>query len=418
MEESLLFLEIMQFAVSYFRDQLNNSWNFESLRQTIHFDKFVFINELETAKTVMDSDDEYLILISGDAGSGKTSFLYRLCSELNLDIKNGVIRGGAFFDVHNLSSTSDVLTINYFEQHNKNIPVLIDDIELINNPNDCIKQLRKIGIKKIVVTSRNRDVLMDFGCNHTIILKPLSYDQFQNVFNENIKKYYNIPKPMDASMLDELTHRIYKQASSLTPRDVRTKLISYVQSFNNTGQLIKLFLENRHLLYQYGKGVDLSSEIILPQKQIITPSINIITEVRVLDNSLLQRVKSDPAIIERLSPREFEKLVCDLLDAQGYIVELTPQTRDGGKDIIVTKQSELGDFCIYVECKKYDKSNPVRVKLVRELYGTVMADNVTAGLMVTTSYYTKDAYEFRETVRNRIQLKDYQGLVYDISRLK
>lgn len=106
------------------------------------------------------------------------------------------------------------------------------------------------------------------------------------------------------------------------------------------------------------------------------------------------------------------------LDAQGYTVELTPQTRDGGKDIIVTQKTDLGDFCIYVECKKYDRSNPVRVKLIRELYGTVMADNVTAGLMVTTSYYTKDAYEYRETVKNRIHLKDYQDLIYDISKLK
>ena len=63
-------------------------------------------------------------------------------------------------------------------------------------------------------------------------------------------------------------------------------------------------------------------------------------------------------------------------------MELTKQTRDGGKDLIILNNSSLGDFVIYAECKKRAPKYPVNVGFVRELYGTVNADNATAGIMV------------------------------------
>lgn len=118
------------------------------------------------------------------------------------------------------------------------------------------------------------------------------------------------------------------------------------------------------------------------------------------------------------SPREFEEMVCGLLDKQGYKVKLTKQTRDGGKDIIVVQKSFLGEFCIYVECKKYDISRPISVGLIRELYGTVMVDNATAGMIVTTSHFTRDAKEYSAKIQHRMTLKDYNDLVQELNRLK
>ena len=45
--------------------------------------------------------------------------------------------------------------------------------------------------------------------------------------------------------------------------------------------------------------------------------------------------------------------------------------------------------------------------MVRELYGTIMADKVTAGILVTSSYFSPDAHEFREKIKNQISLIDY-----------
>jgi hypothetical protein len=50
------------------------------------------------------------------------------------------------------------------------------------------------------------------------------------------------------------------------------------------------------------------------------------------------------------------------------------------------------------------------VKLVRELYGTVTADRATAGLLVTTSYFSRQAIEFVENIPHQLSLKDYMDL--------
>lgn len=87
---------------------------------------------------------------------------------------------------------------------------------------------------------------------------------------------------------------------------------------------------------------------------------------------------------------------------------------DGGKDLIVLNNSVLGDLVIYAECKKKAPKHPVNVGLVRQLYGTVEADRVTAGIMVTNSYFSKDARRFQQTIKSRMNLMDYSELMKQI----
>ena len=115
-----------------------------------------------------------------------------------------------------------------------------------------------------------------------------------------------------------------------------------------------------------------------------------------------------------ITPRQFEELVCELFERKGYNVRLTRQTRDGGKDLIVLNNSILGDLMIYAECKRYSQKYPVNVGLVRELYGTIEADKATAGIMVTTSYFSKDARKFREKINGRMHFIDYSELIRQI----
>lgn len=173
-----------------------------------------------------------------------------------------------------------------------------------------------------------------------------------------------------------------------------------------------------HFLYQYGRETDFSSKIILPSKEIIVPSKEIKTSIAVVNDTLLEKARQNPKIMYTFTPREFEMMVCELLDKQGYNVKLTKQTRDGGKDIIVIQNSLLGEFCIFVECKKYDAQNPISVGMVRSFYGTVMAEAVTAGVIMTTSYFTRDAQEFSRKIKHRMALMDYDNLVQTLNNIE
>jgi restriction system protein len=101
-----------------------------------------------------------------------------------------------------------------------------------------------------------------------------------------------------------------------------------------------------------------------------------------------------------------------MLARDGFEVTLTPIARDGGKDIYAAKKDQLGAFLYIVECKKYAPDRPVGVSFVRSLHGVVQAENATAGVLVTTSRFTKPAQEFQERVRYQLSLRDY----HDVAR--
>lgn len=78
-------------------------------------------------------------------------------------------------------------------------------------------------------------------------------------------------------------------------------------------------------------------------------------EIRVRDatHRLFEAVRDEPDLLQALTPREFEEVVAERFRRQGYTVDLTASSRDGGKDIYVAKTDELGSFLYMVECKAF-----------------------------------------------------------------
>lgn len=136
----------------------------------------------------------------------------------------------------------------------------------------------------------------------------------------------------------------------------------------------------------------------------------IIVDLNAASEEVLRRVHREPHLVHELSPRQFEEFVAEVLSRLGYQVTLTPASKDGGKDICVAKNDHLGTFLYLVECKKYAPDNPVQVGLVRQLNGVVQAERATAGILATTSFFTRGAEEFQKRLANQITLKDYLGI--------
>ncbi|MDE7430894.1 MAG: restriction endonuclease, partial [Lachnospiraceae bacterium] len=167
--------------------------------------------------------------------------------------------------------------------------------------------------------------------------------------------------------------------------------------------------------YIYGKGLDIACpKSLLPSHNKIVIPAEIKNDVKVVNKSLIEKVAQNPEILYSIQPREFEEMVCELFEKKGYKVKLTKQTHDGGKDIIVLNDSMLGDLIFYAECKRFSKNHPVEVSLVRELFGVVEADQATAGIMVTTSYYSEEAKDYRNKIKARMKLIDYAELLREV----
>lgn len=91
-------------------------------------------------------------------------------------------------------------------------------------------------------------------------------------------------------------------------------------------------------------------------------------------------------------PREFECLVERLYHYMGYQTQLTPRTRDGGRDIVATRTTEGMQEHLLIECKRY--SSAIDVKTVRALLGVISDEKVNKGVVATSSRFTRGAEKF------------------------
>ena len=153
--------------------------------------------------------------------------------------------------------------------------------------------------------------------------------------------------------------------------------------------------------------------VLLHQEQLTDPASedsSVIVDLSATWDRLIAYFAASPERMHDLDPRKFEELVAELLSRENMDVELTPPSKDGGRDVLAYTDSPVGRHLFYVECKKYSEENPVGVSLVRQLYGVLEAERATAGLIVTTSRFTKGALEFQKNIEHRMSLKDLQRL--------
>ncbi|MEH7526652.1 restriction endonuclease, partial [Bacillus sp. JJ1503] len=93
---------------------------------------------------------------------------------------------------------------------------------------------------------------------------------------------------------------------------------------------------------------------------------------------------------------DFEHLIRELFDKEfnqtGGEVKITQASRDGGVDAVAFDPDPIRGGKIVIQAKRY--TNVVGVSAVRDLYGTVMNEGATKGILVSTADYGPDAYNF------------------------
>ena len=94
--------------------------------------------------------------------------------------------------------------------------------------------------------------------------------------------------------------------------------------------------------------------------------------------------------------KDFENLINEVFgqefSANGGEVKITQASRDGGVDAVAFDPDPIRGGKIVIQAKRY--TNVVGVSAVRDLYGTLMNEGAMKGILVTTSYFGNDAYDF------------------------
>ena len=109
---------------------------------------------------------------------------------------------------------------------------------------------------------------------------------------------------------------------------------------------------------------------------------------------------------------DFEHLVRELFEKEfsntGGEVRVTQASRDRGVDAIAFDPDPIRGGKFVIQAKRYNMVVPVSA--VRDLYGTMIAEGASKGILVTTSHFGRDSREFAKD--KPITLIDGENLVY------
>jgi len=149
--------------------------------------------------------------------------------------------------------------------------------------------------------------------------------------------------------------------------------------------------------------------------EIISGKLDELTPQEILYNSF-QGIKKSIylEIIDTIlskTPREFEKLVVNLMQKLGYGGQIknsglvTQATNDKGIDGII-KEDILGFGRIYIQAKRYNRENLIGREDIQKFVGALAVENSDKGVFITTSDFNKGAYEYVENLssNNKIVL--------------
>ena len=93
---------------------------------------------------------------------------------------------------------------------------------------------------------------------------------------------------------------------------------------------------------------------------------------------------------------DFEHLIREVFEkefaSRGAEVRVTQASSDGGVDAVVFDPDPILGGKIVIQAKRYTR--PVDLSAVRDLFGTVLNEGASKGILVTTSDFGPDAYKF------------------------
>ena len=100
---------------------------------------------------------------------------------------------------------------------------------------------------------------------------------------------------------------------------------------------------------------------------------------------------AQPSLLD-LDPVDFEDLVAALFKAMGMEVMTTERSGDGGVDVRAMDPDPIRGGKLVIQVKRYRSTIPPAP--VRDLYGTMLHEGATKGILVTTAEFGPSAQEF------------------------
>jgi restriction system protein len=209
-----------------------------------------------------------------------------------------------------------------------------------------------------------------------------------------------------ANQLEVVVFNGFVQATDpATGQHIAPHLISVRVTKERFSELVLERVDKRTCLRNLGASVSPQPHAVQPVKPIV--SFDMVDHRFVDSSDVLADLESRPNLYD-LSPFEFENLVGNLFSRMGLETRQTQSSRDGGVDVVAFDARPVLGGKVIIQAKRY--RHTVGVSAVRDLYGTMLNEGASKGILVTTSGYGRDAFEFAKD--KPIELIEGGGLLY------
>jgi restriction system protein len=244
-------------------------------------------------------------------------------------------------------------------------------------------------IKKInYVISRNEfnETLMSSSALNKI------YDNL--LYQIALRTIFEIFKTDDSNKIDSIVFNGWVDSINKATGKNTNSCIMSIQSSKDEFTTINLDNVDPKECFKHLKGVGSSK---LHGLAAVAPIVSISREDnRFVDSYSVVGGVDDSENLAAMDWQDFENLIREIFEKEfvsyGGEVKITQASRDGGVDAIAFDPDPIRGGKIVIQAKRY--TNVVGVSAVRDLYGTVMNEGATKGILVTTADYGPEAYQF------------------------
>lgn len=356
---------------------------------------------LATIFEQLDRKSPIPVIVSGKWGTGKSTLLKIVEQEYQKESRN----------VRFITGLELIVNPSLLDFYNYEVPfntiLIIDDFHHIN------ERVTKEALLKIFREGRKYGISILMSSQPTEDLAVMERQAFVINIGETLL--------LDGSDSQQDRLSKYKTNPIYTVELIQAlgRLTRIHGDISAVLDMVKSEFTLENVLKALGTETKYQSELFLPSSgMIVQPEQKpLIIQANVFKRTLIEKIGTNMEEVMKLTPRQFEEFVAEIFEKEGFRVELTQQTRDNGKDIIVTSQGITGKSLYYVECKKRAAGNKVEVGVIQRLHGVVVADKATKGIVVTTSSFSDPAIREVKKIEHQMTLMDHVALYSVMQRL-
>jgi hypothetical protein len=120
---------------------------------------------------------------------------------------------------------------------------------------------------------------------------------------------------------------------------------------------------------------------------------------------LCELIARSPSYLQYIEWRDLERVIAATIEELGFEVELTPPSKDGGKDVVANCTVKSEGKMYFIEIKHWRKGGKPGEKHVSDFVEVNLENNTDGGLFLSSSGFTKPVCSsLGELMRQEIRL--------------